>query len=324
MAIALVLSVAAAARAGRSQAGPVSRLTIGDTFQLQSRVLEETRHINVYLPRAYTDSPQPLPVLYMPDGGLDEDFLHVAGLLQVSTGNGTMRPFILVGIENTQRRRDLTGPTANAEDRKIAPQVGGADAFRRFIRSELMPAIRQRYRTTVETAIMGESLAGLFVVETLFLEPDLFDAYVAIDPSLWWHDARLVREARTRLARGLPRGKALYLAASRDDRDRRTEQLAGVLREKAPAALTWHYDAMPAETHATIYHPAALRAVRRLFGVLPLRDAPRSSAARRMSQWWGILGAARWRYPSTPTPVLEACGESAGRTRTVIRPRLFV
>lgn len=70
------------------------------------------------------------PVLYMPDGGIEEDFLHVAGLVQVSVGNGTMRPFILVGIENTARRRDLTGLTTRAEDKKIAPKVGGSAAFR--------------------------------------------------------------------------------------------------------------------------------------------------------------------------------------------------
>ena len=222
VAIALLLSIPTPAQKARSHAGPVSRLSVGDTFLLRSDVLHETRRINVYLPPAYADSPQGLPVLYMPDGGLAEDFLHVAGLLQVSTANGTMRPFMLVGIENTQRRRDLTGPTDSAEDKKIAPQVGGSEAFRRFIRSELMPAVRQRYRTTAETAIMGESLAGLFVVETLFLQPDLFDSYVAIDPSLWWNSARLVAEADARFAGGLPRAKALFLAASRDDRDRRS------------------------------------------------------------------------------------------------------
>ena len=264
-AIALLASVPAPAQKSRSEAGPVSRLSIGDTFQLRSQVLHETRRINVYLPASYNDSSQRLPVLYMPDGGLAEDFLHIAGLLQVSAANGTMRPFVLVGIENTQRRRDLTGPTTIAEDKAIAPRVGGSDAFRRFIRTELMPAVRQRYRTTAETAIIGESLAGLFVVETFFLEPDLFDSYAAIDPSLWWNGGQLVREAQTRLAGGLPRAKALYLAASRDDRDGRTQQMAGVLTEKAPANLRWHYDAMPEETHATIYHPAALRAVRLLF-----------------------------------------------------------
>ena len=54
----------------------------------------------------------------------------MAGLVQVLVGNGTMRPFLLVGIENTERRRDMTGPTQNAEDRKIAPRVGGSAAFR--------------------------------------------------------------------------------------------------------------------------------------------------------------------------------------------------
>ncbi len=76
--------------------------------------------------RATPESDLRVPVLYMPDGGIAEDFLHVAGLVQVSVGNGTMRPFLLVGIENTERRRDMTGPTDNAEDKKIAPRVGGS------------------------------------------------------------------------------------------------------------------------------------------------------------------------------------------------------
>jgi predicted alpha/beta superfamily hydrolase len=135
----------------------------------------------------------------MPDGGIHEDFLHVAGLVQVSVGNGTMRAFLLVGIENTARRRDMTGPTGDAGDRAIAPVVGGSAAFRRFIRSELMPAVDARYRTTGESAVVGESLAGLFVMETLFLEPDLFDTYIAFDPSLWWNKGELVERAAERI-----------------------------------------------------------------------------------------------------------------------------
>ena len=157
-------------------AEPAAPLTIGETFTLQSKALDETRRINVYLPPGYAESADKrFPVLYMPDGGLAEDFLHVAGLVQVSVGNGTMRPFVLVGIENTERRRDLSGPTQNEEDRKIAPRVGGSATFRKFLRDELMPDVRARYRTTDETAIVGESLAGFFVIETFLLEPDLFD-----------------------------------------------------------------------------------------------------------------------------------------------------
>src|SRR3954447_11829557 len=142
-----------------------ARLVISDTFTIRSRILNETRRINVYMPPGYTTSAARVPVLYMPDGGMAEDFLHVAGLVEVSVGNGTMRPFLLVGIENTERRRDMTGPTENAKDKTIALHVGGSAAFRSFIRTELMPQIKRRYRTTDETAIMGESLAGLFVIE---------------------------------------------------------------------------------------------------------------------------------------------------------------
>ncbi|RZK19178.1 MAG: alpha/beta hydrolase [Hymenobacter sp.] len=242
-------------------------LCIGQTFTLTSSVLGETRRINIYLPAGYAENPAlQLPVLYMPDGGLAEDFLHVAGLVQVSVGNGTMRPFIVVGIENTERRRDLTGPTSSAEDRKIAPRVGGSAAFRQFIRTELMPAIRQRYRTTTETAVVGESLAGLFVVETFVQEPDLFDTYLAFDPSLWWNTSSLLGQASKQLPTyaGLP--KTLYLAASsQPDIAAATRQLAATLRTVANPHITWHYQPLPQETHATIYHPAALQAFRTVF-----------------------------------------------------------
>ncbi len=266
-AIAMVCPAPALGQTDTSRAGAATPLVIGETFTIESKVLGETRRINVYLPPPYSASATTrLPVLYMPDGGMAEDFLHVAGLVQVSVGNGTMRPFMLVGIENTQRRRDLTGPTQQDDDRKIAPQVGGSAAFRAFIRSELMPAVTSRYRTTAETAIMGESLAGLFVVETLLLEPDLFDTYIAFDPSLWWNGNELVTTAARRLSGLGTRQKTLYLASSREEElARLTGRLAGQLRASAPSTLKWHYDPMPAETHGTIYHPAALAALRRLF-----------------------------------------------------------
>jgi len=246
-------------------------LAIGETFTLESKVLAETRRINVYLPPGYAKSDTKLPVLYMPDGGLAEDFLHVAGLVQVSVGNETMRPFILVGIENTERRRDMTGPTDNAKDKTIAPRVGGAAQFRKFIRDELMPEVNKRYRTTDESAIVGESLAGLFVVETFFLEPDLFDIYIAIDPSLWWNDHKLVDGAATSLYARPRLAKSLFLASSSEfigDVDQ-TKALAEILKADAPPGMKWHYEAMPQEKHATIYHPAALKAFRLMLAPTP-------------------------------------------------------
>ncbi|HWW77127.1 MAG TPA: alpha/beta hydrolase-fold protein [Pyrinomonadaceae bacterium] len=253
------------AQARPASGGRAAPLTFGETFTINSRILGETRRINVYFPPGYRESAGTrLPVLYMPDGGMAEDFLHVAGLVQVSVGNGTMRPFLLVGIENTQRRRDLTGPTDNENDKKIAPRVGGSEAFRKFIRDELMPRIKGRYRTTDERAIVGESLAGLFVVETLLLEPDLFDTYLAFDPSLWWNDQKLVGEAGGLLRARLKAGKTLYFASSAEDREA-TQRFANVLDKEAPPGLRWHYEKMPDEKHSTIYHPAALKAFRVVF-----------------------------------------------------------
>ena len=93
---------------------------------------------------------------------------------------GAIRPVIVVGVPNTRRRRrDITGPTRIASDSAIAPRVGGSAAFRRFLSDELIPAVRARYRTTGERTIVGESLAGLFIVEAFLAEPAMFDHYVA-------------------------------------------------------------------------------------------------------------------------------------------------
>ena len=258
-------SVRAQARAGNAPLN-AAPLAFGETFTIASASLGEVRRINVYMPPGYADSSSaPLPVLYMPDGGMAEDFLHVAGLVQVSVGNGTMRPFLLVGIENTERRRDMTGPTEIAEDRKIAVRVGGSAAFRTFIRTELMPAVKRRYRTTNETAIVGESLAGLFVIETFFVEPDLFDTYIAFDPSLWWNAEHLVKTARSRLST-ITAKKRLYFASSAEPGIvGPAKRLADILRPSARPGVEWHYEPMPEEQHSTIYHPAALRAFRALF-----------------------------------------------------------
>jgi len=230
-------------------------LAIGETFTLQSKVLGETRRINVYLPPGYAEAPDKrFPVLYMPDGGLAEDFLH-----------GTLRPFVLVGIENTERRRDLTGPTQNEEDRKIAPRVGGSATFRKFLRHELMPDVKARYRTTDVTAIVGESLAGFFVVETFLLEPDLFDTYIAIDPSLWWNDGSLVKSAAERLRVQSKSTKALWFASSLEQRGDWIDRFASAVQANAPPGLQWHYEPMQQERHSTIYHPAAIKAFRAVF-----------------------------------------------------------
>ncbi len=148
------------------QAQTPDPIPVHDSFQIASKLVGEIRTINVWTPPGYAQGTEPLMVMYMPDGGIGEDFPHIANTLSALIQSKRIPPMILVGIENTQRRRDLTGPTEVEKDKKIAPVVGGSAAFMAFIKEELFAEIGRRYRITDERGIIGESLAGLFIVET--------------------------------------------------------------------------------------------------------------------------------------------------------------
>src|SRR5690554_945862 len=166
-----------------------------DNFTIESNLVDETRVINVWTPSNYEEGNDSLPVLYMADGGIKEDFPHIANTLSELIENNSIPPIILVGIENTERGRDLTGFSETEDDAQYSPLTDGAKDFRAFIIEELMPEINNTYRTTHEKGLIGESLSGLFVMETLFIQPTAFDFYIAMDPSLWWNNHYLVRMA---------------------------------------------------------------------------------------------------------------------------------
>lgn len=255
---------------GLALAGPLSAQSSGEpaapgdpipphaTFTVASAALGEARVINVYTPPGYDSAAGvAYPVLYMPDGGVAEDFPHIANTIDSLIGLDAIEPVIVVGIENTERRRDLTGPTAVASDSTIAPRVGGSAAFREFIRDELMPEIRTRYRTGGETTIVGESLAGLFIVETFLLEPTLFDNYIALSPSLWWSDSELVRTAGARIGALTGLERTLYLtSADEPEIAAGTASLADTLATRTLPGLTLYHEPRPDLQHGTIFRGA--------------------------------------------------------------------
>lgn len=245
------------------------------TVMLASAVLSETRRINVFVPSGHGGKDgAPLPVLYMPDGGHAEDFPHVAETVEALVAAGRMMPVLLVGIENTERRRDLTGPTTVEADKKIAVRVGGSAAFRQFLRSELMPYIAANYRVTADKGIVGESLAGLFIVETLLVEPDLFNRYVAISPSVWWNGEALVRAADARVKALPARPTRIFLtSADEDNIVPGTARLAASLLAHAPASVSLTFKPMPKEHHSTIYRASEALALEAVY-------APGSASAR--------------------------------------------
>ncbi|MEP1384469.1 MAG: alpha/beta hydrolase-fold protein [Paraglaciecola sp.] len=174
----------------------VTALSIGERVVLQSEVLNENRVINVYLPQGYSKAlVKDYPVIYLLDGSIEEDFIHIAGLVQFGSFSWVeMLPeSIVVGISNVDRRRDFTFPTGNERDKKDFPTTGHSQSFIRFIETELQPYIDAKYRTTSTKTLIGQSLGGLLATEILFKKPDLFDNYIITSPSLWWDDESLLK-----------------------------------------------------------------------------------------------------------------------------------
>lgn len=234
-----------------------------EAFSIESQIVDETRRIAVYTPPDYAASRQPYPVLYMPDGGIAEDFPHIANTIDGLIRAGVIAPVLVVGIENTERRRDLTPASTTPADAEIAPASDGAAPFRAFIRDELIPEIETRYRVTSERAIVGESLAGLFVIDTLFREPEIFDRYIAMDPSLWWDDHRIVRSAPADVVRLEGLERTLWFSSSGvGDIKPYCDELARVFGASVPAGFRWTYAPYPEERHNTIFRASKERAFR--------------------------------------------------------------
>ena len=225
-----------------------------DSFTIDSKIVSETRVINVWTPPKYNKSQDKFPVIYMPDGGIKEDFPHIANTIAKLIKKKKIPPIILVGIENTERRRDLTGKSVVKEDEKYCPLTNGSKNFRFFIAEELIPEINKKYRTTNKKGIIGESLAGLFVIEMLFLKPETFDFYIAMDPSLWWNDHYLVRNSKT-LLRKLPNKdmRLWFAGSSAEDISIYTNAFAKVLQTNSPDNLISKFSDKPQEQHNTIF-----------------------------------------------------------------------
>jgi uncharacterized protein len=267
---AFLTGAAPAARAQETtpEAPPETPIVIGTSYALASSIYGTAREINVWLPPGYDDSATAYPVLYLLDGGVTfQDFHHISGIAQLGTVNGTSRDVIVVGIASADRRNELALPTEDPALISRYPTQGQSGRFRRFIAEEVQPFIEGRFRTNGETALMGESLGGLFVVETFLKEPQMFDAYVAVSPSLWWDGGRLARQAGAHLRDHAndPRTLILTLGDEGAEMQAPMDVLLANLRDHAMPGVTWDFTPRPTESHATIYHGAALEAFRRLY-----------------------------------------------------------
>lgn len=246
-----------------SKKQPADLIPKHESFTIESKYVNETRTITVWTPPSYKNTDTSFPVLYMPDGGINEDFPHIANTISKLIKNKSIPPIILVGIKNTIRGRDLTGFSEVEKDAKYCPIIDGAANFRSFITEELFIEISKKYRVSNKKGIIGESLADLFVIETLLLKPNSFDFYIAMDPSLWWNNHYLVSNSSA-LLKNFPdkKIKLWFAGSSAEDISLYTNQLEKEIKKTAQNGLLWKYANEPNEKHNTIFRATKEKALK--------------------------------------------------------------
>jgi uncharacterized protein len=186
---------------------------------LFSTILNERRAIWIYLPKSEDDSElnkQHYPVVYLLDA--DEHYAAFREIiLQVNADGSSVFPdMVVIGIPNTNRSRDLT-PTHSVLDskgkktRSFKPS-GGGDNFIAFIQDELIPYVESKYPVSSHRTLIGHSLGGLTTINILLHHPEIFNSYIASDPSMWWDDKLMLTEATELLSTEKFNGKSLYFS----------------------------------------------------------------------------------------------------------------
>lgn len=159
------------------QAAKAQPFAIGNYDTLHSAVLNQGRQILVHLPAGANTSKVRYPVLYLLDG--ESHFTKTIGILDhlsKTAGNELCPQMIVVAIFHPNREKDLIPPATKEEQIK--------DKFPDFLEKELFPYIDSKYPTEPYRVLIGHSLGGLRVINTLVYQPRLFNSYIALDPSL--------------------------------------------------------------------------------------------------------------------------------------------
>ncbi len=225
----------------------ITENTIGKNFVIPSKILNEERKIQIFLPEDYDNSSKKYPVIYILDG--QRLFLHAVSLSQSFKKFKLTPECIIVGITNTYPKR-------------FGHFSAGAKTFLSFIAQELIPYTDQEFKTSGERLLFGWEYAGGFVIETMTKNPELFNGYMAASP-FPIHDTSLPISAnRMKSLDSVLSAKKkletfLFFTSSTHEGvvTEGTEYLKNKLESEAPDTLRWEYTYLQNEEHrSTPYH----------------------------------------------------------------------
>ncbi|WP_262150994.1 alpha/beta hydrolase [Chryseobacterium foetidum] len=249
-----------------AQTENVKPLTIGEIRTIKSEILKEDRTLNIYLPQNF-DKTKSYPIIYLLDGSMNEDFIHVTGLVQFFSLMYAMPETIVVGIANIDRKRDFTFHTDLKDLQKDYPTTGHSDKFINFFEKELKPYIESQFKTT-ETYLFGQSLGGLLATEILLKKPEMFNNYFIISPSLWWDDESLLKQAPQLLSKIPDTKKFIYVSVGKGEHKvmvKDAQDLFETLKKTNKKNWTVEYKMMELDNHATILHRSLYEGLLKMF-----------------------------------------------------------
>ena len=341
IAFGLFLVLAAPPPGLTAQAAKSGAITIGATDSVWSATLKENRKFLVYTPPSYSDTtylPKRYPVLYLLDG--DAHFHSVTGLLQIlGTGiNGTfvLPEMIVVAIPNTNRTRDMT-PTHTDRDPEGKPQPalagsGGMANFLTFIKTELIPRIERDYRTAPYRVFVGHSLGGITTINALYTMPDAFNAYVAIDPSLWWDNRVLLKQARERFSKPGLAGRTLFVAQANTITPGDTTinvhfnsiiQFNSILETFNQSGLRYSYRYYSHDSHGSVPMISEYDALRFIFDAYDVSLAEAIERPEYLAEHFTRVSAAMGYKVEPPEGMVDLLGQVALGRDTTAALKLF-
>jgi predicted alpha/beta superfamily hydrolase len=227
---------------------------------VQSDVLKQNRKISIYLPEGYDASDAKFPVLYVLDAdGRDQHTVPTARFLFV---NNKMPKVIIVGVFNIDRNHDFLPDSSQA-----AVTGGGADNFVQFFKTELIPYINKNFKAEPFNVLIGHSFGGVFVMHALLNDPDLFDAYIAIDPSFWYKNEMQVKSAQVEFQKNKNWKKPIFISG-RDGEGMKgmgITSMEKLLKSAAPKDLKWKVVAYSNEDHGSVPFKSVYDGLRYIF-----------------------------------------------------------
>lgn len=225
------------------------KVSTGISFTLHSKTLNEDRNIMIGLPDGYEKNTKKYPVFYLLDGQWCFSFTKQMIDWVSRTRYGMMPEMILVSLNTggENRTRDLT-PTQDKNNKT----GGGADKLYQFIREELIPFVDKNYRTYNYRVLGGTSFGGVFVMNAFHRDPQFFNGYISLSPSMWWDNNILLDRTKELLIKNPDISNRLYLSLANEGKGMGVDSLASILEKYAPKGLFWKFDSHPDEVHETV------------------------------------------------------------------------